>query len=110
MMRQEEQLLEALWSNEEQARKRLPRRDVSTSRRHQVTTWKSTKPEVNRHHVATSPRRDVSPKFCISSLNARGARDSRASKCVRPDTRIWRTCNTDLENILRFLYWFSYLF
>ena len=48
----------------------LPRRDVSTSRRHQVTTWRSTITEVNpsprrdattsrRHHVATSPRRDV---------------------------------------------------
>ena len=83
MMSQEEQLLEAFWSNEEQARKPLPRRDVSTSRRHQVTTWRSTKPEVNhsprrdvptsrRHHVATSPRRDVSSKICISSLNARG--------------------------------------
>ena len=60
-----------------------PRRDVSTSRRHQVTTWRSTNTEVNhsprrdvstsrRHHVATSPRRDVSSKICISSLNARG--------------------------------------
>ena len=78
MMRQEEQLLEAFWSNEEQARKPLPRRDVSTSRRHQVTTWRSTNTEVNhsptsrRHHVAKSPRRDVSSKICISSLNARG--------------------------------------
>ena len=35
MMRQEEQLLEALWSNEEQARKPLPRRDV-TSPSHDV--------------------------------------------------------------------------
>ena len=62
--------MEAFWSNEEQARKPLPRRDVSTSRRHQVTTWRSTNTEVNhsprrdvptsrRHHVATSPRRDV---------------------------------------------------
>ena len=32
----------------------LPRRDVSTSRRHQVTTWRSTISEVNH-----SPRRDV---------------------------------------------------
>ena len=89
MMRQEEQLLEAFWSNEEQVRKPLPRRDVSTSRRHQVTTWRSTNTEVNhsprrdvsksrRLHVATSPRRDVTTsrrqlkKICISSLNARG--------------------------------------
>ena len=87
------------WRNEEHARKSLSRRDVSTSRRHQVTTWGSTNTEVNysprrdvttsrrhhvatsprrdvttsrRHHVATSPRRDVSSKICISSLNARG--------------------------------------
>ena len=32
----------------------LPRHDVSTSRRHQVTTWRSTITEVNH-----SPRRDV---------------------------------------------------
>ena len=78
VMRQEEQLLEACWSNEEQERKLLPRRDVSTSRRHQVTTWRSTITEVNhssRRDVTTSrrhQRRDVSSKFCISSLNARG--------------------------------------
>ena len=67
MMRQEEQLLEAFWSNEEQARKPLPRRDVTKSRRGGQLLQKSTIP-----HVATSPRRDVSSKFCISSLNARG--------------------------------------
>ena len=43
-----------------------PRRDVSTSRRHQVTTWRSTNTEVNH-----SPRRDINSKICISSLNAR---------------------------------------
>ena len=74
-MRQEEQLLEAFWSNEEQAKNHChvatsPRRDVSTSRRLHVATsprrdvtksrrggqllQKSTFP-----HVATSPRRDV---------------------------------------------------
>ena len=83
MMRRKEQLLEAILENEEHARKSLSRRDVSTSRRHQVTTWGSTNAEVNqssrrdvttsrRHHVTTSPRRDVSSKICISSLNARG--------------------------------------
>ena len=121
MMRQEEQLLEAFWSNEEQARKPLPRRDVSTSRRHQVTTWRSTNIEVNhsptsrRHHVATSPRRDVTTsrrqlKNLHLIIKCEGARDSRVSKNVRPETRIWRTCNTDFENILGFLYWFFLLF
>ena len=105
MMRQEEQLLEAFWRNEEQARKPLPCRDVTKSRRGGQLIQKSTIP-----HVATSPRRDVSSKICISSLNARGTRDSRASKNVRPETRIWRTCNTDFENILGFLYWFFLLF
>ena len=67
MMRQEEQLLEAFWSNEEQERKLLPRRDVTKSRRGGQLLQKSTIP-----HVATSSRRDVSSKFWISSLNARG--------------------------------------
>ena len=67
MMRQEEQLLEAFWRNEEQARKPLPRRDVTKSRRGGQLKQKSTIP-----HVATSSRRDVSSKICISSLNARG--------------------------------------
>ena len=77
------------------------RRDVTKSRRGGQLNQKSTIP-----HVATSPRRDVISKICISSLNARGARDSRVSKNVRPERRIWRTCNTDFENILGFLYWF----
>ena len=110
MMRQEEQLLEAFWRNEEQARKPLPRRDVSTSRRHQVTTWRSTNTEVNH-----SPRRDVTTsrrqlKNLLLIIKCEGARDSRASKNVRPETRIWRTCSTDFENNLGFLYWFFLLF
>ena len=125
MMRQEEQLLEAFWSNEEQARKPLPRRDVTTSRRHQVTTWRSTITEVNpsprrdvptsrRHHVATSPRRDVTTsrhqlKILHLIIKCEGARDSRVLKNVRPETRIWRTCNTDLKNILGFLYWILFI-
>ena len=50
----------------------LPRHDVTTSR---------------RHHVVTSPRRDVSSKICISSLNARGLGNFRALKNVRPEIR-----------------------
>ena len=58
-MRQEEQILEAFWSKEEQARKHChvatsPRRDVTKSRRGGQLLQKST-----RLHVATSPRRDV---------------------------------------------------
>ena len=124
--RQEEQLWKPFWSNEEQARKPLPRRNVSTSRRHQVTTWMSTNTEVNhsprrdvstsrRHHVATSPRRDVTTsrrqlKNLHLIIKCEGARDLGGSKNVRPETRIWRTCNTDFENILGFLYWFFLLF
>ena len=109
MMRQEEQLLEAFWSNEEQARKPLPRRDVTTSRRHQVTTWRSTVTEVN-----PSPRRDVTTsrrqlKILHLIIKCEGARDSRVLKNVRPETRIWRTCNTDLKNILGFLYWILFI-
>ena len=106
MMRQEEQLLEAFWSNEEQERKLLPRRDVSTSQRHQVTTWRSTITEVNhsprrdvitsrRHHVATSSRRDVITsrrqlKILDLIIKCEGARESRVLKNVRPETRMGR--------------------
>ena len=125
MMRQEEQLLEAFWSNEEQERKLLPRRDVSTSRRHQVTTWRSTITEVNhsprrdvitsrRHHVATSSRRDVITsrrqlKILDLIIKCEGARESRVSKSVRPETRFWRTCNTDWKILLGFLYWILFI-
>ena len=58
-MRQEEHILEAFWSKEEQARKHChvatsPRRDVTKSRRGGQLFRKST-----IHHVATSSRRDV---------------------------------------------------
>ena len=82
-----------------------PRRDVSTSRRHQVTTWRSTITEVNH-----SPRRDVTTsrrqlKILHLIIKCEGARKSRVLKDVRPETRIGRTCNTDLKNILGILYW-----
>ena len=59
-----------------------------------------------RHHVATSPRREVSSKICISSLNAERARELRVLKNVRPEIRNFRTCNTDFKDLLGFLYWF----
>ena len=136
MMRQEEQLLEAFLEQ-----KGAGKRATATSRRHQVTTWRSTKTEVNhsprrdvptsrRPHVATSPRRDVptprrphvatSPRRDVTTsrrqlkilhliIKCEGARESRALKNVRPETRIWRTCNTDLKNILGFLYWILFI-
>ena len=91
MMRQEEQLLEAFWSNEEQARKPLPCRDVTTSPRRDVTT----------------SRRQL--KILHLIIKCEGARDSRVLKNVRPETRIWRTCNTDLKKILGFLYWILFI-
>ena len=86
MMRQEEQLLEVFWSNEEQARKPLPRRGVTTSRRGGQLLQKSTRP-----HVATSPRRDVTTsrrqlKILHLIIKCEGARDSRALKNVWPET------------------------
>ena len=109
----------------------LPRRDVSTSRRHQVTTWRSTITEVNhsprrdvitsrRHHVATSSRRDVitsrrhhvatsAKKICISSLNARRLGNlGHIGVCAARDT-ILETCNTDLKIHLGFLYWILFI-
>ena len=127
MMRRKEQLSEAILENEEHARKSLPRRDVSTSRRHQVTTWGSTNAEVNqssrrdvttsrRHYVATSSRRDVTTsrrqlKNLHLIIKCERAREFRVLKNVRPGIRNWRTCNTDFKDLLGFLYWFfSYCF
>ena len=107
MMRQEEQLLEAFWSNEEQERKLLPRRDVSTSRRHQVTTWRSTITEVNH-----SPRRDVTTsrrqlKILHLIIKCEGARKSRVLKNVRPETRIGRPAALSGRFFLDFYIGFS---
>ena len=107
MMRQEEQLLEAFWSNEEQERKLLPRRDVATSRRHQVTTWRSTITEVNH-----SPRRDVITsrrqlKILDLIIKCEGARESRVLKCVWPETRIGRPATLTGRFFLDFCIGFS---
>ena len=96
IMGRKEQLLEAIFGS-----MRSSKEVTATSRRHHVATSPShdvgstnaevnnsatspshdvgsTNAEVNnlatspRRHVATSPRRDVSSKICISSLNARG--------------------------------------
>ena len=106
MMSRKEQLLEAILENEEHARKSLSRRDVSTSRRHQVTTWGSTNAEVNqssRRDVTTS-RRQLKNLHLI--IKCERAREFRALKNVRPEIRNFRTCNTDFKDLLGFLYWF----
>ena len=103
-----------------------PRRDVTKSRRggqliqkstihHVATSPRRDVPTSRRPHVATSPRRDVTTsrrqlKNLHLIIKCEGARDSKASNNVRPETRIWRTCNTDFENILGSLYWFFLLF
>ena len=123
MMRQEEQLLEAFWSNEEQERKLLPRRDVATSRRRDVATSPSHDVEVNyyrsqpfptsrRHHVATSSRRDVITsrrqlKILDLIIKCEGARESRVLKCVRPETRIGRPATLTGRFFLDFCIGFS---
>ena len=86
-----------------------PRHDVTKSRRGGQLLQKST-----RHHVATSPRRDVTTsrrqlKILHLIIKCEGARDSRVLKNVRPETRIGRTCNTYLKNILGFLYWILFI-
>ena len=102
-----------------------PRRDVTKSRRGGQLLQKSTRHHVmtsprrdvttsRRHHVATSPRHDVTTsrrqlKILHLIIKCEGARDSRVWKNVRPETRIWRTCNTDLKNILGFLYWILFI-
>ena len=86
-----------------------PRRDVTKSRRGGQLLQKST-----LHHVTTSPRRDVTTsrrqlKILHLIIKCEGARDSMGEKNVRPETRIGRTCNTDLKNILGFLYWILFI-
>ena len=115
MMRQEEHLLEAFWSNEEQARKHChvatsPRRDVIKSRRGGQLLQKSTRP-----HVATSPRRDVTTSRCLLKIlhliiKCEEARESRALECVRQETRNWRPANTDWRILLGFLYWILFIY
>ena len=94
-MRQEEQILEAFWSKEEQARKHChvatsPRRDVTKSRRGGQLLQKSTRP-----HVATSPRRDVTTsrrllKILYLIIKCKEARESRVLGCVRLETDFGR--------------------
>ena len=85
-----------------------PRRDVTKSRRGGQQMQKST-----IHHVATSPRRDVTTsrrqlKNLHLIIKCERAREFRVLKNVRPETRIWRTCNTDFKHLLGFLYWFFF--
>ena len=111
-MRQEEQLLEAFWSNEEQARNHChvatsPRRDVTKSRRGGQLLQKST-----ISHVATSPRRDVTTsrrqlKILHLIIKCEGARKSRALKNVRPETRIGRPATLTGRFFLDFCIGFS---
>ena len=61
----------SFWNNEEQARNSLSRRDVPMSRRRVNQAEVNDVTTSRRHHVSTSPRRDVSSKICISSFNAR---------------------------------------
>ena len=125
MMRRKEQLLEAILEQCGACKE-----VTATSRRHHVATspshdvW-STNAEVNisprrdvttsrRHHVATSPHRDVTTsRRQLENLHliikCQEAREFRALKNVRPETRNFRTCNTDFKDLLGFLYWFFFI-
>ena len=114
MMRQEEHLLEAFWSNEEQARKHC---HVATSSSHDVeVNYYRSQPGLTsrRHHVATSSRRDVTTsrrllKILHLIIKCEEAWESRALECVRPETRNWRPANTDWRILLGFLYWILFI-
>ena len=98
MMRQEGQLLEAFWSNEEQARKHChvatsPRRDVTKSRRGGQLLLKSTFP---------TSRRLL--KILHLIIKCEGLGNLRRLEGVRPETRNWRPANTDWRILLGFLY------
>ena len=91
-----------------------PRCDVTKSRRlvnkrrsQQFTTSR-------RHHVDTSPRRDVTTSRRLLEnlhliIKCQTAREFRALENVRPETRNFRTCNTDFKDLLGFLYWFFFI-
>ena len=78
---------------------------TATSRRLHVATSPSHDVEVNYYRSQPFPTSRRQLKILHLIIKCEGARDSRVLKNVRPETRIWRTCNTDLKNILGILYW-----
>ena len=78
---------------------------TATSRRLHVATSPSHDVEVNYYRSQPFPTSRRQLKILHLIIKCEGARKSRVLKNVRPETRIWRTCNTDLKNILGILYW-----
>ena len=82
IMGRKEQLLEAIFGS-----MRSSKEVISTSR---------------RHHVATPPRRDVSSKICISSLNARGLENEGIGRRTTGDTELENRATQPSRNFLEF--------
>ena len=87
---------------------------VATSRRGGQLLLKSTFPTSRRHHVVTSPRRDVTTsrrllKILHLIIKCEGLGNlGHIGVCAARDT-FWETCNTDLKILLGFLYWFLFI-
>ena len=103
IMGRKEQLLEAIFGS-----MRSSKEVTATSRRHQVKTSGQQIAEVNnlatsrRRHVATSSRRDVSSKICISSLNAKGLKIEGIGERAAGDTKIESRATQPSRNFLEF--------
>ena len=100
IMGRKEQLLEASFGS-----MRSSKEVTATSRRHHVATSPShdvgsINAEVN--NSATSPRRDVSSKICISSLNARGLENEGIEKRATGDTEFESRATQPSRNFLEF--------
>ena len=109
MMRRKEQLLEAILEQ-----RGAGEEVTATSRRHHVATSPSHDVWSTNAEVNNSPRRDVTTSRRLLEnlhliIKCQTAREFRALENVRPETRNFRTCNTDFKDLLGFLYWFFFI-
>ena len=88
-----------LWSNAEQSKEWLPRRDVTKSRRRVNNVEVNNSATSRRHHVATAPRRDGTSKICISSFNVRTARKLGHREAYEKRHGISEQIETDSEGV-----------
>ena len=96
--------MEANWSNGEQCRKVLPRRDVPTSQRLHVMTFQRRDVGSKIHKSTIKKRRDVSTsrrqhEICTSSFKAPMVRNSGHQEAYERGHEIQEQCDTDFEEV-----------
>ena len=94
-MERKEQLLEAVFGT---MRSRQGS-DCHVARPHVATSGQQYRSQ-RRHHVATSPRRDVSSKFCISSFKVRMALKLGYREAYEQRHGFPEQSDTDFEEVL----------